>query len=109
MNSIGHCVTIVIETEHHGKCTTTVNGAELTFNDNRRFESNGVSVIMSSSDHIAISVPNCAMNNVIMIASCKSVGLTGSAFVEFQVQDGIGIRPSAHGLIGEYKFGFVTT
>lgn len=104
VDNMGNCVTIVVETEHlQGKCIATVNGAELSLDNKKQFEKNGVSVVFSSY-HTAISAPNCASSNVLMLMFCKKIegGVTNKTFVEFEVQAGMAIRPSAHGLVGKY-------
>ena len=99
MNNIGHCITTVVEIERN-QCLVTVNGAVLRFIDNDKFEASGVEVTLSLSNRVLISVPNCGEEKVLMILSCKLSGLH-SGFVEFQIQDGQEIQPSAHGLIGK--------
>ena len=98
-NNVGHCINIVIETDAQ-QCSVSANGAVITFDSKNQFKSAGVNVTFSSTNRVIISVPNCDQKNVLMIATCKTIGNKG--FIEFQIQDGIGIKPSAHGLIGKY-------
>ena len=98
VNDIGHCVTVVVEIEQ-GTCMVSVNGAVLHFAGNDGYDALGVKVTLSLSDRVVVSVPNCGQDDVLMIVSCKTMRLN-SEFVEFQIKDGLGIQPSAHGLIG---------
>ena len=99
VNNIRHCVTIVVEM-YQNECLATVNGAVLSFDNADMFESMGVNVSLSSHNRVLVSVPNCGSENVQMIMSCKTMGTNGG-FVEFQIQDGLGIQSSAHGLVGK--------
>ncbi len=99
VNNIGNCVTTVVEM-YENECLVTVNGTVLNFDDhNAVFESSGVTVALSLYNRVLVSVPNCGLENVVMIMSCKTIRSNG--FVEFQVEDGFGIQPFAHGLVGK--------
>ena len=92
----GHCVDIVIELDGP-TCVTTVNEAVLGEN---HFNNGGVEV-WSFRDKALVTVPSCGKEFVPVefIVKCREFRNTNS--IEFQVQNGRGISPDAHGLIGQ--------
>ena len=97
----GHCVDIVIELDGP-TCVATVNGAVLQGDNGEYFDNGGVEVRSFQDNNVLVIVPSGVKEGggvpVELTVKCREWKNTN--IIEFQVQNGKGISPDAHGLIG---------
>ena len=97
-NMVEQCVHVTIGIDNQN-CLVTANGAVLR-QENGEFNNAGVHVL-SLLNRALISVPNCGEENIVMAVKYKRI--SKEYFLEFHIQNGKGIQPSAHGIIGLFK------
>ena len=88
------CVNVVIELDNQN-CLIGINGASMVSG----YSKGSVHVSPVSSKQVSVRATNCDNQPIVMTVECKRMP-PQTAFLELKIDNGLGITPSAHGLIG---------
>ena len=91
-DSKGTCQQIRVDLEG---CTASVNGQNVS-----DYYQNGIRVVQRRGKRVRIVTPNCGDSDVVMWVICEV--RMKEPMIKFVISKGDGLRPSSHGLIGEF-------
>ena len=97
VDSQGQCVTVEVGLGNGCVPIVAVGGGAPR--ETSRYEVHRVSV-RKFGRRVRVAVPNCENVRLSMWLSCRE--LVGQTMVEFEVTRGVNLRPTSHGLVGEW-------
>ena len=90
VDSVGNCVNLRV---NRNGCSTFVNNSPITVD----YSSNGIKVTLSPNRSV-VNVPNCNDADLEFNVDCQV--LNGIDMLRFEVERGVNLRESSHGLLG---------
>ena len=90
VDNVGNCVNIRV---NRNGCSTFVDNSPITGD----YSSNGIRVTLSNNRAV-VNVPNCNDTDLEFSVDCQV--LNGIDMLRFEVERGVNLRESSHGLLG---------
>ena len=101
VNQLERCVNIEVGVENGCMSIISEDGGLSVVSP--RYQLAGISV-SKHRNQVRVSVPNCQNIQLVMWISCQRV--SGFPMIRYDITRGINLRPTSHGLIGEFTLKF---